>query len=102
VFSKPAAETAMPHSFMTYTPTEDVRPNQSLRFRFWLQGSGAGPIRVDFDDGTQILDYRSYAELNHSFRTPGIHVVTTQCQAAGKPIMQKLKIVVQSAPSARE
>jgi PKD repeat protein len=94
VFSKPAAETAMPHIFMTYTPTEDVRPDQPLRFRFWLQGSDAGPIRVDFDDGTQVLDYRSYAELPHSFRTPGIHIVTAQCQAAGKLIMQKLKVAV--------
>ena len=92
----------MPHIFMTYTPTEDVRPDQPLRFRFWLQGSGAEPIRVDFDDGTQVLDYRSYAELTHTFQTPGIHIVTAQCQAAGKPIMQKLKVVVQTTPAERK
>ncbi len=102
VFSKPTAETTMPHIFMTYTPTEEVRPGQPLRFRFWVQGSGDEPIHVDFDDGTQVPDYPSYAELTHSFRTPGIHVVTAQCQAAGKPLMQKLKVVVQTAPAERK
>lgn len=92
----------MPHIFMTYTPTEEVRAGRSLRLRFWLQGSGAEPLRIDFDEGTQVLDYRSYAELTHTYRTPGIHVVTAQCQAAGKPIMQKLKVMVQPAPQARK
>jgi PKD repeat protein len=102
VFSKPAAETAMPHISMTYTPTKDIRPDQPLRFRFWLQGSGAEPIRVDFDDGTRVPDYQSDAELTHSFRTPGVHIVTSQCQAAGKPTTQKLKIIVQAALAARK
>ena len=57
---------------------------------------GGGPINVDFDDGTQVADYRSYTELQHAFKTPGVHVVTAQCDAAGKPIMQKLKVVVES------
>lgn len=47
------------------------------------------------------VDYRSYAELTHRFQTAGIHIVTAQCQAAGKPIMQKLRVVVQSARPAR-
>jgi hypothetical protein len=27
---------------------------------------------------------------------PGIHVVTARCEAAGKPIEQKLKVVVEA------
>ena len=96
VYSRPTPEPAMPHIFMTYTPTENIRPNQPVTFRFWFQGSGGGPIKVDFDDGTQLADYRSYAELQHGFKTPGVHVVTAQCEADGKPIMQKLKVVVES------
>jgi hypothetical protein len=98
-FTKGNPEQAMPHIFMTYTPTEDVRPDQPVTFRFWFQGSGGGPIAVDFGDGTQVADYRSYTELHHSFKTPGIHVVTAQCEADGKPIAQKLKVVVTSAPN---
>jgi hypothetical protein len=84
----------MPHIFMTYTPTEDITPKKEVSFRFWFQGNGGGPINVDFDDGTQVADYQSYAELKHGFKTPGIHVITAQCEADGKPIAQRLKIVV--------
>ena len=96
VYSRPTPEPAMPHIFMTCTPTQNVRPNQPVTFRFWFQGSGGGPIKVDFGDGTQLSDYRPYAELQHGFKTPGVHVVTAQCEAAGKPITQKLKVVVAS------
>jgi hypothetical protein len=96
VFSKPTAEPAMPHIFMTYTPTQNIRPDQPVTFRFWFQGSGGGPIKVNFGDGTRIADYQSNTEVQHAFKKPGIHVVTAQCEAAGKPIMQKLKVVVES------
>lgn len=98
VFSRSDPEKAMPHIFMTYTPTEDVRPTQPVTFRFWFQGDGGGPIEVDFGDGTRLADYKSYAEVSHSFKTPGIHVVTARCEAGGKPIMQKLKVIVTRTP----
>ncbi|MCX7049513.1 MAG: PKD domain-containing protein [Candidatus Sumerlaeota bacterium] len=95
VFSKSNPESAMPHIYMTSTPTEDLRPSQSIRFRFWFQGKGAaGPITVSFDDGAQISDYKSYTELTHAFKTPGIHIVTAQCEADGRPITNKIKVVV--------
>ena len=100
VFSKPNPEKALPHVFMTYSPTQDIRPDQPVTFRFWFQGSGETPIQVDFDDGTHVADYQSYAELPHRFKTPGIHVVTAQCEVGGKPIMQKTKVVVTPAPGA--
>ncbi len=98
VFSKADPEKAMPHIFMTYTPARDVRPDQPVTFRFWFQGDGGGPIAVDFGDGTHLADYESYAEVRHAFKTPGIHVVTAQCEAGGKPIMQRLKVLVTRAP----
>lgn len=94
VFSAAGPESAMPHIFMTCTPTEDVRPGRPVRLRFWLQGKGAGPMQVDFGDGTKVDDYRSYAELTHAFQSPGIHVVTVQATVDGVPVMQKQKIVV--------
>jgi len=97
VFSRPNPEPAMPHIFMTHTPTQDIRPNQPVTFRFWFQGKGESLLKVDFGDGTQLADYHSYTELQHRFKTPGIHVVTAQCEAAGLPIMCKQKVVVAAA-----
>jgi hypothetical protein len=96
VFSAPAPERVMPHIFMTTTPTENIRSGQPVRFRFWFQGSGGGPMTVDFGDGTRLDDYRSYTELTHRFQTPGLHVVTAHCEADGKPVTNKLKVVVSS------
>jgi hypothetical protein len=94
VFSRDKPEKNLPHIFMTSSPTEGVRPDQPVRFRFWLQGNAAGPIKVDFGDGTSLDDYKPYSELTHRFKTPGIHIVTAQCDNGGKPIVQKLKVVV--------
>jgi len=80
---------------MTYTPAEDIRRGQAVRLRFWFQGKGKpGPIAVDFGDGTQVADYKSYAVLTHDFKTPGIHIVTAQCDCEGKPITTKTKVVI--------
>ena len=101
VFSRANPEDGMPHIFMTYTPAEDIRCGQAVRLRFWFQGKGnPGPIRVDFDDGTQVADYTSYAVLTHRFKTPGIHIVTASCDCEGKPIMNKTKVIVMPEPAA--
>jgi hypothetical protein len=94
VFSRMDTEKKMPHIFMTYTPTLDIRPDQPVRFRFWMQGKTGGPIQVVFDDGTQIADYKQYSEFTHGFKKPGIHIVTAQCEVDGQPIAQRLKVVV--------
>ncbi len=96
VFSKGNPEQAMPHIFMTYTPTQGIRPDQPVTFRFWFQGAGGGPIKVDFGDAAIVQDYQSYAETQHSFKTAGIHIVTARCEAQGKSITNKLKVVVSS------
>ncbi|MCX6906507.1 MAG: PKD domain-containing protein [Verrucomicrobia bacterium] len=93
-FFASAPERAMPHIFMTSTPTESLRPGQPVRFRFWFQGRGGGPMTVDFGDGTRLDDYRSYTEHAHGFQRSGIHIVTVRCEADGKPITNKLKVVV--------
>jgi hypothetical protein len=97
VFTQAQPEDAMPHIFMTYTPTEDVRVGQQVRFQLWFQGKGTMPITVDFGDGSQVAEYKSYTQLAHAFKTPGIHIVTAQCESGGKPIMSKLKVVVEPA-----
>jgi hypothetical protein len=102
VYSKSKPEQGMPHLFMTYTPTENIRPGQAVSFRCWLQGNGGGAIRVDFGDGTVLDDYRPYDELKHAFKTPGVHVIAAQCEAEGKPISQKLKVVVEAKPEYAE
>lgn len=94
VFSRVNPEKTIPHLFMTHTPTQDLHPAQPVTFRLWFQGQGGGPIQVDFGDGTQLADYRSYAEVTHRFNTPGLHLVTAHCTAAGLPITQIQKVVV--------
>jgi hypothetical protein len=94
VYSKDHREKGMPHIYMSSTPTEDIRPDQPVRFRFWNQGNLVGPVTVAFDDGTKIENYKPYTEFSHRFKTPGIHVVTSRCDNEGKRIEQKLKIVV--------
>jgi hypothetical protein len=97
VFSKSSREQNMPHIFMTYTPTEGIRPKTPIAVRLWFQGGSGGPISLNFDDGTRIADCKPYAELRHSFDKPGMHILTAQCEAAGNPITAKLKVVVSSA-----
>jgi murein DD-endopeptidase MepM/ murein hydrolase activator NlpD len=94
VFSKSKPEANMPHLFLTYTPTEDVRPKNPVSVRLWFQGANGGPISLDFGDGTRISDCQQYQELKHSFDRPGVHVVTAQYEAAGKPVTAKLKVIV--------
>lgn len=99
VYDRTTPERAMPHIYMTYTPTQEIRPGQPVAFRFWLQGHCDAPIQVDFGDGTRLPGYRSYADLSHSFSRPGLHIVTAQCECAGKPIRQELKVVVAQEPA---
>ena len=94
VFSKSNCEPNMPHIFVTYTPTEGIRPKTPISVRLWFQGGSGGPISLEFDDGTRIADCKQYAELRHSFDKPGVHILTAQCQAAGNPITAKLKVIV--------
>lgn len=68
--------------------------DKSFRFS-WKAGAGSGQNGTATlrKDGT-IAGYQSYTELAHSFKAPGIHVVTAQTTADGMPVAQKLKIVV--------
>lgn len=99
VFSRANPEKAMPHIFMTHTLAQDIRPDQPVTFRCWFQGKGGGPLTVDFGDGAIVADYRSYSELRHNFKTPGIHIITAQCTAGGLPITQEQKVVVIGSPA---
>jgi murein DD-endopeptidase MepM/ murein hydrolase activator NlpD len=101
VFSRANPEKGMPHIYLSYTPTENIRPGQPVRFRGWFQGKGGNGLTIDFGDGTRLADYQEYAEVQHSFKTPGIHIVTAQGEAGGRPITQKVKVVVTRAPAAR-
>jgi murein DD-endopeptidase MepM/ murein hydrolase activator NlpD len=98
VFSKSETEANMPHLFLSYTPTEGLRPRTPISVRLWFQGANGGSISLDFDDGARISDCQQYTELQHSFELPGVHILTAQCQAAGNSITAKLKVVVNPAP----
>jgi len=95
VFTEHAPENHVPTIFMTHTPTAAVLPGQPVRFRCWLQKPDAEEtMTIDFGDGTRIEKYESFSELDHTFRKPGIHIVTASTNVDGLPITQKQKVVV--------
>lgn len=96
VFTASSPESSIPTIFVTHIPTRDITVDQPVFFRLWLQGVEDKFIEVDFGDGTVIRDYVSYAEIQHQFKSPGIHIVTASSTIDGMHIMQKQKVVVGS------
>jgi len=95
VFAKSDRQSGLPTIFMTHTPTADITVDRPVLFKIWIQGGNASQVMtVDFGDSTNIDDYLSYSEVEHGFKTPGIHVVTAWAMVDGKPITQKQKVVV--------
>jgi len=94
VFTASSPEGSIPTIFMTHIPTRDIVVDQPVLFRLWLQGVESIPFKVDFGDDTVIGDYISYSQIHHTFKSPGIHIVTAHSTIDGKPIVQKLKVVV--------
>lgn len=101
VFSDPAPEAVIPTLFATCKPAGIVQVGQLVSFRIWPQGSGAEAIEVDFGDGERSGNYRPYSAISHTFRKPGIHVVTVSATADGLPVTQKVKVIVQPAGTTR-
>jgi len=95
VFPKSDRQSGLPTIFMTHTPTADILVDRPVLFQIWIQGGNVRQVMtVDFGDGTIVDDYFSYSEVEHGFKTPGIHVVTARAMVGGKPITQKQKVVV--------
>jgi len=94
VFTASSPESSIPTIFMTHIPTRDIAVDQPVFFRLWLQGVEDQFIEVDFGDGTVIRDYVSYTEVQHQFKSPGIHIVTARSTVDGKSITQKQKVIV--------
>jgi hypothetical protein len=85
----------IPTIFMSYAPTVGINIGESVQYRIWLQGADKNiPIKIDFGDGTVINDYESFSEIQHKFKTVGIHIVTAEAEVNGLPITQKQKVVV--------
>jgi hypothetical protein len=95
VFSRSAPEGVIPTLFVTYYPSARVYVDDPVNFRLWPQGMEVENIRIEFDDGTIIRNYRAYSAFTHKFKTPGIHIATVTGTAGKLPVMQKVKIVVQ-------
>lgn len=96
VFTRDAIENSIPTIFMTHSPTLKLVVGQPVRFRMWLQAREPSPITIDFGDGTVIHDYVSYTDVEHRFKTAGIHVVRASTTIAGKPITQCQKVIVRT------
>jgi murein DD-endopeptidase MepM/ murein hydrolase activator NlpD len=95
VYSAQQPEDALTTLFFTVSPSLGVRPGSSVHFRGWPQGGDAGPIRLDFGDGTAWENYEPFSDVDHSYLEPGIYVVTGCAITDGRPAMTKLKVVVE-------
>jgi murein DD-endopeptidase MepM/ murein hydrolase activator NlpD len=85
----------LPSIFMSYTPTVNIRAGEPVKYRIWLQGADKNiPIKVDFGDGDVINDYKSFTNIQHEFKTTGIHIVTAEAMVNDLPITQKQKVIV--------
>jgi hypothetical protein len=88
-------EDVIPTIFVTHHPSAGIRAGDRVFFRLWPQGGEVGPISVDFGDGRKLESLAPYAEVDHTFTTAGIHVVTAAATVGVMPITQKVKVVVE-------
>jgi len=95
VYSAARPEDILPTLFFTVSPSLGVRPGDPVHVRGWPQGGDAGPIRLDFGDGTILRDYEPYADIEHRYEKPGLYLVTAVAGTAGRPAMEKIKVVVE-------
>ncbi|MCF7974132.1 MAG: peptidoglycan DD-metalloendopeptidase family protein [Phycisphaerae bacterium] len=94
VFSKGVPEPWLPVIFMTSTPTGAVYTGEPVRFRLWLHGAEQTPMRLDFGDGQVVDEYASFTVVEHTFRDPGLHVVTATAEVNGVKTTSKQKVIV--------
>jgi hypothetical protein len=96
VYPKTNRGKIIPTIFMCYTPTLNINPNREISFQAWIQAADEKkiPIIIDFGDGEIIKDYKSYTEIKHDFKKPGIYVMAASARYQNMPITQKLKVVV--------
>ena len=84
----------IPIILMSYTPTVDIVVGEPVKFKIWLQRADENIlIKLDFGDGI-VIEYSSFSEIQHIFKTPGIHIVTAEALVDNLPITQKQKVIV--------
>jgi murein DD-endopeptidase MepM/ murein hydrolase activator NlpD len=95
VYSAREPEDILTTLFFSVSPSLGLRPGSSVHFRGWPQGGDAGPIRLDFGDGSVRENYEPYSDIEHSYAEPGIYIVTASAEKDGRPAMTKLKVIVE-------
>ena len=95
VYSADQPEDVLTTLFFSVSPSLGIRPGQAVHFKGWPQGGEAGPIRLDFGDGTALDGYEPYSEIEHRYAEPGIYIVTASAQKDGYSAMTILKVVVE-------
>jgi len=95
IYSAQLPEDMLTTLFFSVSPSFGIRPGQAVHFRGWPQGGDAGPIRLDFGDGTALDDYQPFSEVKHYYEKPEIYIVTASAEKDGRPAMTKLKVVVE-------
>lgn len=95
IYSAQLPEDILTTLFFSISPSFGIRPGQAVHFRGWPQGGDAGPIRLDFGDGTALDDYQPFSEVKHYYEKPEIYIVTASAEKDGRPAMTKLKVVVE-------
>lgn len=95
VYTAAQPEDILTTLFFSVSPSMGLHPGEAVHFRGWPQGGEAGPIRLEFGDGTVLEDYQSYSDVEHKYATGGIYVFTASTAKDGRPATSKLKVVVE-------
>ncbi len=81
-----------------YTPTRNITPGTPVTFRSRLASSDQ---TIDFGDGSK--PKKIEGDLDYAFEKPGIYTVSIRgASANGSPILHKIRIRIDPAPSARK
>ena len=95
VYTAAQPEDVLTTLFFSVSPSLGLKPGGSVHFRGWPQGGEAGPIRLDFGDGTVLEGYRPFSDVEHRYAKAGMYIVTAAAEKDGRPAMTKLKVVVE-------
>jgi hypothetical protein len=95
VYTAAQPEDVLTTLFFTVSPSLSLKSGGNVHFRGWPQGGEAGPIRLDFGDGTVLEGYQPFSDVEHRYAEPGMYIITAAAEKDGRPAMTKLKLVIE-------
>jgi len=84
----------LPTIVIAHFPTRPI-VGQPIHFRGWVQTEEAKEkMTIDFGDGTVLENWTGFSNVEHSYKTGGIHVVTVHTTFNDMPVTEKAKVII--------